>query len=729
MSGTRSSIHHMIKKILLGFGALAILVLVVVWTVGSAVLFDNPPPGSPTEHPRPAQTAESGAKGESQVLFGDLHVHTSYSLDAALFGTSAVKGTGYTTPADACDFARYCSALDFWSINDHAEAIAPWQWQATRDALRQCEQISGTDAPDLVSFLGWEWSQGGTSTDVQTHYGHKNVIFRDLGDQRAPARPIAARNDNIWRSLGTANTLLRGIGLLGMSRLNLEGYESVAAHLKSVSDMPDCEQADVRDLPPNCYEWADTPTALYEKLDQWGYEALVIPHGLSWGTTNPIGADFADQMDEHNAKYQRLLEINSGHGTSEVYRDIALTLPGAATCASPSNGYTPCCWQAGEIIRQRCENNKGADCEDRARRTREMFRQSVSRVGALNKGRSIVPDTHPDDWGQCDQLTGEFLPAHNYQTKQSAQYILSLGTKVQRFRPGFIGSSDGHSSRPGTGYKEFSRHYMTDAKDSGEPYAPGNPTADQPVEASGIPILDDPEDANNAFYYTGGLVAVHSKDRSRKGIWEALQARSVYGTSGPRIGLWFDAVDTDGATYGMGSEIIQGSNPSFRIGATGSIKQNPGCPDYVEAALGAKRMQSLCRGECFNPSGEAHNIERLEVVKILPRESANEDPADLIQDPWRVFDCSGQGSHCRAEFSDPDFMRDGREAAYYVRAIQEATPTIQGDPFGCEYDEQGNCLRTNYCVGIDREEDCLSPAEHRAWSSPIYINPLNPAPF
>ncbi|MEH6584580.1 MAG: DUF3604 domain-containing protein [Halioglobus sp.] len=715
----------MIKKTLLALSALIVLLLVGVWLVGSAVLFDNPEPQSPVDIPRPPAKVSAISSDSSQILFGDLHVHTSYSLDAAIFDTPAVKGTGYTRPADACDFARYCSALDFWSINDHAEAISPWQWQATREAVRECEQVGDPDAPDLVSFLGWEWTQGTTRPDPTTHYGHKNVIFRDLGEGREPTRPIAAGNDSVWRQMTQAPTLVRGLALLGMSRLNLAGYESVAAHLKSAGESQDCERADVRDLPSDCYEFADTPTELYDKLDEWGFEALVIPHGLSWGTTNPVGSDFAYQMDEHNAKYQRLLEVNSGHGNSEVYRDMAIVLPGSTSCPAPTKDYTPCCWQAGEIIRQRCESNSGADCEDRAGRTREMFLGALDAVSMLNKARSVVPDTHPDDWGQCDQLTDSFQPAYNYQPKQSAQYMLTLGDEDKRYRPGFIGSSDNHSARPGIGYKEVSRHYMTDTKDNGLPFSPGNPEADQPVEPSGLPFMEDQEDAVNAFFYTGGLVAVHSRDRSREAIWDALQARAVYGTSGPRIGLWFELVDAEGTAHDMGSEVKLADQPTFQIGATGSIKQNPGCPDHVEAALGTERMENLCRNECFNPSDEAHRIVRLEVVKILPRSSAAEKPADLIQDPWRVIDCSDQGSHCSAEITDPDFARDGREAAYYVRAIQEATETIQGDPFRCEYDDNGSCVKTNYCVGEDQEEDCMSPAQHRAWSSPIYVSPLS----
>jgi hypothetical protein len=109
----------------------------------------------------------------------------------------------------------------------------------------------------------------------------------------------------------------------------------------------------------------------------------------------------------------------------------------------------------------------------------------------------------------------------------------------------------------------------------------------------------DKEDGASAFLYTGGLVAVHSKGRNREAIWDALQRRAVSGTSGPRIGLWFDLVEADGESHGIGSEVTTGSNPTFRVGATGSIKQMPGCPDYVNDAMGPERTQNLCRNECL----------------------------------------------------------------------------------------------------------------------------------
>ena len=126
---------------------------------------------------------------EKQILFGDLHVHTTYSTDAFMWSLPFMNGKGASPLADACDFARFCSALDFWSINDHAEASTPRKWLDTKQSIQQCNNLSeGTD--DLVSFLGWEWTQ--VDPNPENHYGHKNVIFLETDDSLVPPRAIGS---------------------------------------------------------------------------------------------------------------------------------------------------------------------------------------------------------------------------------------------------------------------------------------------------------------------------------------------------------------------------------------------------------------------------------------------------------------------------------------------------------------------------------------------------------
>jgi hypothetical protein len=147
----------------------------------------------------------------------------------------------------------------------------------------------------------------------------------------------------------------------------------------------------------------------------------------------------------------------------------------------------------------------------------------------------------------------------------------------------------------------------------------------------------------------------------------------------------------------------------------------------VVDALGEARIDQVCRGECYHPSEQRRPITRIEIVRIRPQIAADEPLDGLVEDRWRVLPCPADGSGCVVEFADAEFAASGRDAVYYARAIEAPDELIHGqNPLGCSFDDEGNCVAVAPCGGnTPYEDDCLSSAEPRAWSSPIYVNHAN----
>lgn len=688
------------------------------------------------------QAAALGAPGESRVLFGDLHVHTTYSTDAFLWSLPIFGGEGVHPLADACDFARYCSQLDFFAATDHAEAITPTRWAETRESIRQCNAVSGNSQnPDLVAFVGFEWTQVGRTPN--DHYGHKNVIFPGLQDEGIAQRAIAAAGVATQTLRGSPATLNRWLPFLDWR--HHQDYFDFQHYIREIQAVPECPR-DVpsNQLPASCFESAATPGELVQRLDSQGLDYLLIPHGTSWGFYTPPGTTFDKQLrgDEHPER-QTLIEVMSGHGNSEEFRswrDINLNPDGqTAECPQPTADYEPACWRAGEIIRARClaSGQNEQTCEARAVDTRHRAANLGVAYHLLVDGESVA------DWLDSGQCRDCFVPPFHHRPRTSVQYGLAITNfddpnQWRRFRWGFIGSSDNHRARPGTGYKPIDRMRQTESAGANSdewrtrilgPQPPANSepndiTQQDLMTRAGFQLTETERQAS--FFTTGALAAVHAEGRSREEIYDALRRREVYATSGPRILLWFDLLNApNGAQASMGSEVTMQSAPRFRVRAAGDFHQAPGCPDFAAQGMSAERLQHLCGGECYNPTNERLHITRIEVVRIRPQITPGEDVANLIEDVWRTFPCNDTGQGCVVEFSDPDFVRGRRDAVYYVRAIQEPTPRVNGANLRTTRDEQGRTTGVNPCWGdwrTQRSDNCLADVEERAWASPIYVN-------
>ena len=691
----------------------------------------SPAPGAEVDVPPAADTAAEATADDAaptrQILFGDLHVHSTFSTDAALLNTPILAGNGLAGPALRCDYARFCSQLDFWSITDHPEGVLPEKWAQTKEAIRVCNDLEGGDGadPDLVSFLGWEWTQSADSPGAS--WGHKNVILLDTAEEDVPARPIAATSGAFTAADSTV--LATAVALAtNLDPDNTPLYDELGAQLIGGAGSPACEAGvDTRDLPADCRETAEEPAELYEKLDQWGFPAVVIPHGTTWGTHNPAMSSWELQLDpaQHDPDYERLVEVYSGHGNMEQWRPWVHAVPGedgGPTCPAPSEdgAFEPCCWRAGEITRARAEpclaDAESDACEAAVVAARQLYLDEVF------QGVNTVGETTGDDWGECGQCTDCFQPAFTHRPGFTTQGALARSWfgedgQVLRYHWGFIGSTDSHAAGPGAGFKEV--------KTMADIYGPGGDEFHDLFEL-GISFVFTEWERQNAYFYSGGLMAVHADGRDRQAIWDAMQRREVYATSGERMLLWFDLLDEAGGRLPMGSRAAwPGSAPTFEVRAVGAFAQTPGCPDEVVDAAPEGFIAEACLGECYHPTDERRLITRLEIVKVTPQVTPDEPLAGLIQDPWLVLDCDPDPEGCAHTFSDDDFGAAGRPALYYARAIQEPTPQVNAENLRCERDADGACVAVHACLRGPNGagDDCLGPGEERAWSSPIYLDP------
>lgn len=679
---------------------------------------------------------------DKQILFGDTHVHTTWSFDAFMFSLPVLNASrGALPPAAACDYARFVSQLDFFFLTDHAESYTAQRWRDAQDAVRHCNAVSGdSDNPDLVAFIGFEWTQFGRSPE--THYGHHNVLFRDIEQDRLPARPIGAA--------GPASAALRGNepggGGLGMLRwVDLENrayYQALARFMAELQGEPPCpEGIDSPQLPPDCYESAATPGELYTRLDDWGFDTLVVPHGSSWGIYTPPGSSWDHQLtaDNHDPEKGRLIEVYSGHGNSENFRDFRARVfdeNGQAVCPEPQSNYLPSCWQAGNIIRARCleSGEDPSECETRAASARQHYVE-VEHVG----GWKSIPGASAEEWLDAGQARDVFLPAFNYRPGKSVQYGLARRNfddpdNPIGYRWGLIASTDTHFARAGNGFKPYPRLGTGDAGMRGTrnefwDWLIYRRNEEAPAARSrkviNIPGDDSEQERKMSFLTAGGVAAVHARGRDRQAIWDAMQRREVYGTSGHRMMLWFDLLGNEGEWLPMGSELSKRDTPNFRVTAVGSFKQRPGCPEYVREAVSAKRLEKLAQGECYHPSDERYLVDRIEVVRVRPQLDPDESIADLVEDAWRSFPCDPDPTGCTVEFSDEEFPGSGRDAVYYVRAIEEPSPIANGGNLRTLYDERGNVTAVNPCYGdyrIGSNDHCQTSLGHRAWSSPIFLS-------
>jgi hypothetical protein len=609
-----------------------------------------------------------------RALWGDLHVHTSYSSDAWGFGLRLMPEDAYRyafgdtvhLPLEGDPFARPVRIdrpLDFAAVTDHAE------------------------------FLG---EQGVCLDPDSPGYDSDFCKVERSGEGRAPAKimrimsPFSTRDkdtcgddgarcarylDEAWQAIVDAAQVHNDTSE-NCEHTAFVAYEYSSFRLGSNLHRNVIFRNSVVPARPISYldvhrEW-DLWRILQERcIDSGlGCDAVAIPHNSNISNGRMFAVDYPGigspeeqaQRAALRARLEPVVEIMQHKGDSECRNGLEGVLGGVDEL---------CDFEKFETLA--FESTVGKD-ED---------------VGTCYDGPMA-------DW--VPHLGPNCLDRNSY-----VRYALIEGLREQQrigvnpYKFGLSASTDTHNGIPGAvDERSFPGHLGL-----------GDATPAQRVQF-------DPAIPGNANNGPGGLIGVWAEENSRDSIFDALQRREVFGTSGPRIvprffGGWeyaanlCDSADMLEQAYAggvpMGADLPEqaAGAPRFLVAATADAgtEASPGTP--------LQRLQ-VVKGWA---DSEGNHHQRVFDVAGNPDNGASVDPASCAP--------QGQGyAQLCAVWEDPAFD-ESIAAVYYLRAVEN--PSCRFTAHQCLQLPEG-----------ERPADCAAPRidpviQERAWSSPIWYTP------
>lgn len=608
-------------------------------------------------------------------LFGDLHVHTRYSLDASTQGTRTTPQQAYAFArgarigiqpwSDANTPGRYIQLrrpLDFSAVTDHSELFGE---------TRICN-TPGTPGHDSLMcriYRGWPRLAFFLMNSRRTPFGFCRHS-RGTGDDRNDGKnggDQAQRNE--FAGCSDADVLtwsdIRAAAEAAYDRTSactfttFVGYEWTGYTHRNVI----FRNAEVPSIAPSSAEFPHE-TKLWDELDRQCRDRLascdfvVIPHnsnvsnGTTFQTVRPDGRAFTAADANRRVHNEPLVEIMQHKGSSECYL--------------------------------------GAGTQD------ELC------------GFENVP---------YDDLSARFVtwlrkpPAAINFTRTALGIGLLQRQRIgaNPFEFGTIGSTDTHLGAPGLTYE---RNY------------PGHGGAGVAIGKSLPDMLLDPIE-----YNPGGLAVVWAEENSRDSIFAALRRREAYATSGPRIvfrlfAAWELPQDlcqrNDFAEVGYARGVPMGGVLSHPAHAAGTPPTRPAPVLAIRAlkdpgteAVPGRELQRLQIVKLWVEAGAVR--EKIVDVGGSATDTANVDPRTCNTTP------GGSGSLC-AVWRDPDFDPDA-DAVYYGRVIEE--PTCRWSTRACN----AAGIRCDEPTTVRRGwRDCCNPTfpkltRERAWTSPVWYSP------
>lgn len=605
------------------------------------------------------------------ALFGDLHVHTALSFDAAAYDVRSRPADAYRfargeaiglPPYDAAGMptrtARLSRPLDFAAVTDHSEFLAETD-------LCSDPTSAAYGSRTCTSYLAGDYLEG----DYGDFTGMLAVGRRSGFCVREPAL-CAETLHAAWQEIQdaaeaaydrtSACTFTSFVGYeWSGSRGGSNAHRNVIFRNRSVPARP-VSYLDVTTaeglwgvLESGCLD-TDTPC-----------DVLAIPHNanLSAGTMFVPVSDDDRPYDAAMAARRRALEP-----LVEIYQH-----KGASECVFASNDPLAsedeaCAFEELHPVVCRGEASDPVGCTNAC---------SITGGGVGFLGQCV-------DAG--DQARGAWRTGLGLEA--------SIG--VNPFAFGVIGSTDTHQALAGgTDERSWDGHLGV--------------SDDEPAEAlyANAMVL-----IRGLTASPGGLAVVYAEANDRESIFAALRRRETYATSGTRILV---------RTFG-GPDVPMDlcSAPSFVAGGDAS-----GVPMGGEVH-GASGMR-LAISASADPEGAP--LASLEVIKLWVDASGASHEAVVViaeapggpVDPATCDPAAGGARSLCAVWSDPDF--DPAEPALYYARVREVE-TCRWSGWLCR-DLAVDCATvaptdpTAIC--------CTEPARHviseRAWTSPVFYVP------
>ena len=337
--------------------------------------------------------------GQKHLYWGDLHVHTAYSLDAYAFGT-------LKTPAQAYAFARgeamtlqdgstaqLDRPLDFAAVTDHAEWF---------DLLHICTDPQNFDDPYCERLRKDSSMENGSSLFV-------DYVIPTITQEAPQATPICiadpakcvnAKKSQWQRVQDQANAANDPCNFTAQIGYEWSYTKSFSHSHRNIIFANDKVTQDAID-----YIRHPTLSDLWTQLEQQcraedGCEALAIPHNTNMGD----GMTFDVETEDHRtlqlrSKYERLVEIHQEKGNSE--------------CLSP------------------LKTDESADCN---------FENYIT-----NHSRPKAKLEFTDE--QWTKMRGTYV--RSLLMRGLASYQNSGKAQLNPLQMGIIGSTDNHAGTPG----------------------------------------------------------------------------------------------------------------------------------------------------------------------------------------------------------------------------------------------------------------------------------------